>query len=415
MKYQSSIPRMCCSTRHAARNRGSALSIAAAVVVAALLLACGASSAFTTPEPAHTPVQPGDLLGTWQQQRAEHTVTMTFTADGRFQQTITLPDTTAILTQSGTWKLSGSTVQLAGVLLAEFPNGWKKGNTSWYMADYTEDGQCYLYGGLIGDPDYWNGFTRIQSAATSGAAADTNNSRRDIPAAMTAALPAADSSSLYFMDNDGFICTYHVFAADGRYVRIEHADIPPPRVTVQGTWSRLDDGGMAVNSEADFSMTLSSGIVYLVFDRTTYPHLAQMRSALRNWLERNSETDIPVAQLGQFTLTAAAGERPRWEIRLASSAFASPSGVTDTASSVSRADLAGMVQEIDRYLASPYAGMQWYRRGTYRGVTYLYEDRGLARDDAVRAALRTNGLRPSYVIIKITPDEYASSLRVSQP
>ncbi len=414
MKIQGSIPSMCCSTRHTARNRDSALSIAAAVVVAALLLACGASSGLTTPEPSRTPVQPADLLGTWQQQRAEYTVTIEFTADGRFRQIVTLPGTNVPQTQTGNWNLSGSTVQLDTVLMCDIGNNWRTRNVDWFMADLPASGQRYLYGGLLGDPDYWNGFTRIQSAATSGAAADTNNSRRDIPAAMTAALPAADSSSLYFMDNDGFICTYHVFAADGRYVRIEHADIPPPRVTVQGTWSRLDDGGMAVNSEADFSMTLSSGNVYLVFDRTTYPHLAQMRSALRNWLERNTETDIPVAQLGQFTLTAAAGERPRWEIRLASSAFASPSGVIDT-SSVSRADLAGMVQEIDRYLASPYAGMQWYRRGTYRGVTYLYEDRGLARDDAVRAALRTNGLRPSYVIIKITPDEYASSLRVSQP
>ncbi|HNW92693.1 MAG TPA: hypothetical protein PKM88_07290 [bacterium] len=248
----------------------------------------------------------------------------------------------------------------------------------------------------------------IQDTAATGAVADTVGTKPFL----WGELPAADSTAAYYMRaNDGFTTEIFIFASDGHYLCIHQGDIGGASVYEQGMWHPLREGELAVKSNGGFDMTLSSGGIYLTFDENSYACLSEMRDGLRNWLDHNAAPAVPVEELGQFTVATTGGNGRPGTIRLCSSTFANTIRVPETATSVPRADLTGMIGEIDRYLSAPYAGMRLYRNIRYRDTIYLYEDRGNLDEDAIRAEIRTalaHGWWASDVLHRITPAEYAS-------
>jgi len=123
------------------------------VLAIALILSLCACTSYFPPSPTSRAVSTSDLAGTWSyvEFETDGEITLKLLDDQTFQQTVTLPDRE--LTQEGTWKIDGATIELTGVL--EYFTEWTVENAAWRIIDRDESPTGFaILGGAV-DPDGW--------------------------------------------------------------------------------------------------------------------------------------------------------------------------------------------------------------------------------------------------------------------
>lgn len=151
------------------------------IALATIVAGCGPAA---RPSATGKPVSPSDIIGRWRYEANprqwgsgripanDGVVTIVFSAGGNFQQTVVPPAGAPPIVQAGTWKISGSSVELRDLLLWDpkipsthppSPPHWVTTTISWQMVEsVSRPGHLALFGSAWSwDPDSDNELERL--------------------------------------------------------------------------------------------------------------------------------------------------------------------------------------------------------------------------------------------------------------